>query len=117
MSHGASSESDPVRQAQRIARLQKEKDKNKLAYTPLFFHKVDSDEDDDFYTIDQISTPSSVPAHLTGDSSRLGSPAMKSSSSQKRRDGGPIIFYNKARFCTDLSGDRRGFPAETPCIV
>lgn len=113
MSHGASGESDPVRQARRIARLQKEKDKNKLAYTPLFFHKADSDEDEDFYTIDQISTPSSVPAHLTGYSSRLGSPAMKSSSSQKRCDGGPIIFYNKARFCTDLSGDRRGFPAET----
>lgn len=113
MSHSTSGESDPVRQARRIARLQKEKDKNKLAYTPLFFHKVDSDEDEDFYTIDQISTPSSVPAHLAGDSSRLGSPAMKSSSSHQRRDGGPIIFYNKARFCTDLSGDRRGFSAKT----
>lgn len=113
MSHGASGELDPVRQARRIARLQKEKDKNKLAYTPLFFHKVDSDEDEDFYTIDQISTPSSVPVHLTGDSSKLGSSAMKSSSSRKRRDDGPIIFYNKARFCTDLSGDRRGFSAET----
>ena len=113
MNHGASGELDPVRQARRIARLQKEKDKNKLAYTPLFFHKVDSDSDEDFYTIDQISTPSSVPVHLTGDSSRLGSSAMKSSSSRKRRDDGPIIFYNKARFCTDLSGDRRGFSAVT----
>jgi hypothetical protein len=113
MNHGASGELDPVRQARRIARLQKEQDKNKLAYTPLFFHKVDSDSDEDFYTIDQISTPSSVPVHLTGDSSRLGSSAMKSSSSRKRRDDGPIIFYNKARFCTDLSGDRRGFSAVT----
>ncbi|OCL02781.1 hypothetical protein AOQ84DRAFT_357211 [Glonium stellatum] len=113
-SHSASGGLDPVREARRNARLQKEKAKNKFAYTPLFFHKVDSDEDEDFYTIDQISTPSSMPAHLTGDSSRLGSSAIRSSSSRKRRDDGPIIFYNKARFCTDLSGDRRGFIAGIP---
>ncbi|KAF2195413.1 hypothetical protein K469DRAFT_544991 [Zopfia rhizophila CBS 207.26] len=97
---------DSERKARRMARAAKEKDQNKLAYTPIFFHKEESDADDD-YNLDMVSSSNSpLHAQRRGDSSGFGSSAMRSSSSRKKREDGPIIFYNKAKFCTDLSGDR-----------
>lgn len=103
---------DPESKARREARAVRERDQRQLAYTPLFFHKQDSEEDDDFDI--GSSSNSLFHAQQRGDSSGLGSSAMRSSSSRKRREDGPIIFYNKAKFCTDLSGDRRGLSIANP---
>ncbi|KAI9679177.1 MAG: hypothetical protein M1822_007387 [Bathelium mastoideum] len=77
-----------------------------VSYTPLFFHRENSDEEEESSYEDSGIEESPQPAYVTGDSSGLASSGMRTSSSRKKRDDGPIIFYNKARFCTDLSGDR-----------
>ncbi|OJD32660.1 frequency clock protein [Diplodia corticola] len=80
---------------------------NHLAYTPLFYRK-ESTEDYDGSNLDRNSEEeaSPLPAHATGNtSSGFASSGMRTSSSKRKRDDGPIIFYNKAKFCTDLSGD------------
>ncbi|KAJ4303736.1 hypothetical protein N0V90_002637 [Kalmusia sp. IMI 367209] len=100
---------DPERTAKRVAREQKEKEKNRFTYTPLFFHKEDSDDEADSYGLDVGSSSNSpLQAQQAGDSSGFGSSAMRSSSSKRRRNEGPMIFYSKAKFCTDLTGDSRG---------
>jgi hypothetical protein len=78
-----------------------------LAYTPLFAHREDSSEE------------SSSDANLSG----WSSPAVEDISGEffnrnmaprrAEEGGGPIIFYNNANFCTDLSGDGKsqGIPS------
>ncbi|KAL1639018.1 hypothetical protein SLS58_008346 [Diplodia intermedia] len=81
---------------------------NPLAYTPLFYHK-ESTEDYEGSNVDRNSEEeaSPLPAQATGNtSSGFASSGMRTSSSKRKRDDGPIIFYNRAKFCTDLSGDR-----------
>lgn len=86
---------------------------NKFAYKPLFFRRDSSEEDQDFY--DQMESSSSLfQPQQRGASSGLGSSAMQSNLSGKRRDDGPMIFYNKATFCTDLTGDRVGASLTLP---
>ncbi|KAF2650938.1 hypothetical protein K491DRAFT_707302 [Lophiostoma macrostomum CBS 122681] len=97
--------SETLESQQRAAKAVRERDQNKLAYTPIFFHKEESDADDGF---EDSSGNSPFMPMQRGDSSGFASTAMRSSSSRKRREDGPIIFYNKAKFCTDLTGDRRG---------
>lgn len=94
-------------------RLQSET--SKFSYTPLFFHRDDSDETDDSSSEEEdsgsMSSPYRAPIH--GDSSGMTSsgartttvPPMASNKKKHKHDDGPIIFYNNARFCTDLSGD------------
>lgn len=96
--------------ARKLARAKRESEMNKFAYTPMFFHKEESEEDDEYYGMDvESSDPSFQRPHNANNSSRLGSSAVRSgSSSNKRREDGPMIFYTKATFCTDLSGDRLG---------
>ncbi|PVH92759.1 hypothetical protein DM02DRAFT_733517 [Periconia macrospinosa] len=97
---------DPERRARRLAKVQKQKEHEKFTYTPIFFHE-DSDGDEDFYDYDVGSSINSMSQRQQpGDSSGLGGSAIRSSS-RKRCDDGPIIFYKKANFCTDLSGDLR----------
>ena len=79
---------------------------NQVSYTPLFFHRETSDGEIESSHEESGLDESPQPAYVTGNSSGLASSGMRTSSSRKRRDDGPIIFYNKARFCTDLSGDR-----------
>jgi hypothetical protein len=100
---------DPEQQARRIARANRERELNKFAYTPMFFRKEESEEDTESYRFDAESSGASFqqPRH-TGNSSGFGSSAVQSGSSSKKREDGPMIFYTKARFCTDLSGDRSG---------
>ncbi|KAL1793843.1 hypothetical protein ACET3X_007264 [Alternaria dauci] len=101
---------DESAKAKRLARVRREKEQNKFAYKPLFFHKDDSDNEDDYYGFDADSSAEySYQPHPAGNSSGLSSSIMQSSSSKpRRRDDGPMIFYTKAKFCTDLSGDRNG---------
>lgn len=97
----------------RKTRFLTEKERNKLNYTPLFFHRQDSEEDDIY---NGISSSSNSPpfAQPHGDSSGFTSAGFRSESSRKKRDEGPMIFYSKANFCTDLSGDRQSMAAAVP---
>ncbi|KAF1979495.1 hypothetical protein BU23DRAFT_99001 [Bimuria novae-zelandiae CBS 107.79] len=105
---------NPERAAKRLARQQKEKERNKFSYTPLFFHKEDSDDEEDSYGLDMGSSSNSpFQPHQGGESSGFGSSAMQSSSTRRRRNDGPMIFYSKAKFCTDLTGDSRGIASHT----
>lgn len=114
---GTSSERqiDPEQRARRLARAKRESEQNRFAYKPLFFHKEESEEEDDYYGVDLDSTSNSLfQPQPAGNSSGFGSSAMQSSSSKPRRDDGPMIFYTKAKFCTDLSGDRLGATLTNP---
>ncbi|KAH7350282.1 frequency clock protein [Pyrenochaeta sp. MPI-SDFR-AT-0127] len=111
---GGSSERyvDPEHRARTLARAKRQNELNRFAYKPLFYHKEDSEEEEDFYGAspgDSLQQP-----QPTGNSSGVGSSAMQSSSSKPKRDDGPMIFYTKAKFCTDLSGDRLGASAANP---
>jgi hypothetical protein len=83
---------------------------HKLVYTPLFFHKDSTDEDrcssgDE----EEGSSSSPFPFPMAGNSSGMTSSGQHTvvliNKKRKKREDGPIIFYNNARFCTDLSGD------------
>ena len=74
-----------------------------LIYKPLFFHGVKSEEEDDYYLNEVRST---VPSTSTRHSNGLVSHDIKAAHEATcKGEDGPIIFYNGARFCTDLSGD------------
>ncbi|KAF1835051.1 hypothetical protein BDW02DRAFT_588477 [Decorospora gaudefroyi] len=95
--------------ARKLARVKREKEQDRFAYKPLFFHKEDTDNEEDFYGFDANSSANfSHQPQPPGNSSGFSSSIMQSSSSKPRRDDGPMIFYTKAKFCTDLSGDRHG---------
>ncbi|KAF2796556.1 hypothetical protein K505DRAFT_347869 [Melanomma pulvis-pyrius CBS 109.77] len=104
--------------ARRTVRPVKKQVEGKLAYTPLFFHKDVSEEEGDFYNLDMSSSNNSpLLAQAHGDSSGFASSVIQSATSRKRRDNdGPIIFYNRAKFCTDLSGDGQSFSAANPAV-
>lgn len=84
-----------------------DKEMQKFIYTPLFFHKESSEEDDSSTTPPLISSVSSPPTHMPVNSSGFNSTGVRTSSSKRRKDDGPIIFYTNAKFCTDLTGDQR----------
>jgi hypothetical protein len=107
---------DPDQKARKIARAKREQELNKFAYTPMFFRKEDSEDGQDWYGFDAESSGASLQPHRhAGNSSGLVSSAMHTgSSSQVRRDDGPMIFYTRAKFCTDLSGDRLGTSLVAP---
>jgi len=88
---------------------------NKYAYTPMFSHREGSDATDSSTSggeADGVSPPvqglHGNPSGVAGSGARTTSyfPA-QASKTMPKHDDGPIIFYNKARFCTDLSGDLR----------
>ncbi|KAI7541333.1 hypothetical protein KC331_g8640 [Hortaea werneckii] len=84
---------------------------NKLMYTPMFFHKDSTDEDSSEEEVEDDSEESAFPQIAGGESSAKTSSGKPLSlgvkkSKKKSDDDGPIIFYNNARFCTDLSGER-----------
>lgn len=117
--HGASIASSEVplnqeQQARRLARAKREEEQNKFAYKPMFFRKEESDDEDDNDV--ESSSNSLLQPQQAGNSSGFGSSAMQSATSKPkpRREDGPMIFYTKAKFCTDLSGDRLGATLISP---
>lgn len=83
--------------------------RNELAYTPLFFQKTDIDEESSFSDNEGSRVDSDDTEDEAGDSSDLASSALRTPMSKKRHSNhGPMVFYKKARFYTDLSGDRSG---------
>lgn len=103
---------DPEQEAKRVASAQKQKERDMFTYTPLFHHKESSDEDNNLFDMGSSSN-SPYQIQQPADSSGFGSSAMHSSSSRRKRDDGPIIFY-KANFCTDLTGDRHSYAGHDP---
>jgi len=79
------------------------------AYTPMFFHKDSTDDTGGSSDDDDESSPSPFPVPIAGDSSGMTNSGMPTTSARKSKSSsnGPIIFYNNARFCTDLSGESR----------
>jgi len=100
---------DPIQKARNLARAEREKELDKFAYTPMFFKKEESEEDEGYGFEGESSGASLQPPQQAGKSSGFGSSAVHSGSTTRKphRDG-PMIFYTKAKFCTDLSGDRLG---------
>lgn len=72
-------------------------------YKPLLFHAAQSERDDSYdYDNDSLTSNDGIDSvagvelpHLTA----------RSISRRRGSNGGPIIFYNSANFCIDLSGD------------
>ncbi|KAH7410372.1 frequency clock protein [Phaeosphaeria sp. MPI-PUGE-AT-0046c] len=99
---------DSEQELRRIARANREKERNKFAYTPMFFRK-ESEDDESSYGFDAESSGASLqpPAHA-GNSSGFSSTIIQGGPSSRNRNDGPMIFYTRAKFCTDLSGDHTG---------
>ncbi|KAI9850134.1 MAG: hypothetical protein M1830_007062, partial [Pleopsidium flavum] len=81
-------------------------------YKPLFLHTPSSQEEDDYGLQTSNSLASS---RLAGDdtstvsySATVQYPRTTANSPEQKLGDGPIIFYQGATFCTDLSGDRSG---------
>ena len=89
--------------------LEQPNDLDKFQYKPFFFHGAASENDDDSaHATDSVSSFDPM-ENATGLNS--GSHGIRESEVKLRKENrknGPIIFYNKARFCTDLSGDSTG---------
>jgi hypothetical protein len=86
-----------------------EKLDDKFAYTPMFYHRT-SEEDSDDCSSDQDESESQFLAPPGGgDSSAMTSSGVRTVSNRQKKnvDNGPIIFYNNAKFCTDLSGEAK----------
>ena len=76
-------------------------------YSPVLYRHERSDESDQSDGCPK--TPSEEAFLPVGNLLQaVSEPALKSTSSGRRDNDGPIIFYSKARFCTDLSGDSNG---------
>ena len=91
--------------------LEQPNDLDKFQYKPLFFHGADSEDDDDDDSAHTTKSVSSFDPMESATGLNSGSHGLRESEVKLRkqnRKNGPIIFYNKARFCTDLSGDATG---------
>ena len=89
--------------------LEQANDIDKFQYRPLFFHGATSEDDDD--SVHGTNSVSSSNPMENGTGLNSGSHGIRESEVKLRkqnRENGPIIFYNRARFCTDLSGDSSG---------
>ena len=96
---------------------------NRLGYTPLFFHRDSTDDGGSSSEEEDDDGSSTYPFMMAGDSTEMTSSGRQTTAPRKRKapNDGPIIFYNNARFCTDLSGDRKAngnanAPPYTPAI-
>ena len=89
--------------------LEQPDDVDKFYYKPLFFHGTNSeDEDASAHATNSVSSfdPMETSTGLTSGSHGIRESEVKLR--KQNRENGPIIFYSKARFCTDLSGDSSG---------
>ncbi|KAF4549044.1 putative frequency clock protein [Elsinoe fawcettii] len=93
----------------RPSRSEIERQEQKLAYTPLFYHRTSQDDSELTSSDEEDTLESAFPIAQAGDSSGMTSSGIKTTSTKRKkaRENGPIIFYNNAKFCTDLSGDAK----------
>ena len=89
--------------------LEQPNDVDRFQYKPLFFHGTTSDDED--ASVHGTNSVSSFDPIETSTGLNSGSHSIRESEPKLRRqnrENGPIIYYSKARFCTDLSGDSSG---------
>lgn len=91
-------------------------------YKPLFFHGRPSDNESDSELATESIASSDVMENATGMNSGInsGSHGLRETEIKLRKHNavnGPMIFYHKARFCTDLSGDPSGVPIDEDTYV
>ena len=80
----------------------------RLMYTPLFSHRSSSSDSAASSSEAEEEDDSPLQHQLGAESSAMTSSGVRTvvaPRKKKSHDTGPIIFYNNARFCTDLSGD------------
>ena len=79
----------------------------KFCYKPLFYHGTSSEEEED-YPGDKGTLIGTVADNTrTERTSNMQRGGRAIPVRDTRGENGPIIFYNKARFCTDLSKDTK----------
>ena len=104
-------EGSEVEAKRRPMNLEQPNDSDNFQYKPLFFHGAKSEDDDDDDSTHATKSVSSFDPMENATGLNSGSHGIRESEVKLRkqnRKNGPIIFYNKARFCTDLSGDSTG---------
>ena len=78
-------------------------------YKPLFFHTAQStDEDDSGDGSTSLSSACSIELATGLNSSSNAMHERQTRLRGRKHEHGPIIFYKRARFCTDLGGDPEG---------
>jgi hypothetical protein len=80
----------------------------RLMYTPLFSHRSVSSDSEGSSSEEDEDEDSPFQNQVGAESSAMTSSGVRTVIAPKKKkshDNGPIIFYNNARFCTDLSGD------------
>ena len=91
----------------RLVNLQDPNNKSShFQYKPLFFHAIESEESDN--SGPRSDSLGSSEAHDFDTGFNSGSNGLRDREARlrgRKQDNGPIIFYNRAHFCTDLSGD------------
>ena len=101
---------DPSSSRRRLVNLQEpSNDVGTFQYKPLFHNAVQAEDSEDSALMSDSLSSSDEQDFTTGINS--GSNARQEREAKlrgRRRDDGPIIFYNRAHFCTDLSGDFTG---------
>ncbi|KAI9779629.1 MAG: hypothetical protein M1839_007294 [Geoglossum umbratile] len=80
---------------------------NTFDYRPLFFHSTACDRECKYSSTDNSDPTCSSRAADTSIQGTERDGRMQSL--KRRREDGPIIFFNSADFCTDLSGDGTDF--------
>ena len=84
-----------------------------LHYRPLFFHTARSDEDEDSGIASDLDSSADSMDFATGIHSSSNVVQERQMGLMGRKhESGPIIFYNGAKFCTDLGGDSNGPAAD-----
>ncbi|KAK3641960.1 hypothetical protein LTR56_011062 [Elasticomyces elasticus] len=90
-------------------------DQRRYAYTPMFSHRGTDGDSSDSSSDEDEDTASSVPAPLAaGDASGMTGSGVRAIRSLRKKDDGPIIFYNNTRFCTDLSAEHNSGKIQNP---
>lgn len=75
-------------------------------YKPLLFHAARSERDDFYdYDNDSMTSGDGIDSMAGVDPPCKDNLTARSTPKKRGSNGGPIIFYNKANFCIDLSGD------------
>lgn len=78
----------------------------KFQYKPLLFHAARSDGDHDYdYDNDSLTSGDGMDSMASVEPPCRYNMTARSTSKRRGSNGGPIIFYNRANFCIDLSGD------------
>ena len=102
--------SPTLRTKRRPIFLEQEPTSASFHYKPLFFHAASSQNSDESDSMINSIASSDPMENATAVNSGInsGSHGLRETEVKLRKqhnENGPIIFYHKARFCTDLSGD------------